>query len=263
MLDPVVASRFDRRMTSGRTWPCALACERANGQEVEVVAKFSAGLDRGTAGLAAEAIASMLAVDLDLPTPEPMLVSFDDSFIDAMPAPVAAVAQRLRDSVRVAFGSAKLPPGFAELPRGKQIPASVRQQAAEIFAFDCLIQNADRRPENPNLLFDGRSFALFDHELAFFTEGVIGWQPPWQTGSLQSFARGHVLFDGLSGRTYDFARMKGAWQATTDRRLNEFADALPAEWSDTARETRKALDFLSQVRENIEPALDEVARVLT
>jgi hypothetical protein len=70
VLDLVTASRFDRRTSSGKTWPCLLSCTRADGDETEVVAKFSAGCERQVGGLVAEAIAAILAADLDLPVPE-------------------------------------------------------------------------------------------------------------------------------------------------------------------------------------------------
>ncbi|MCK6557065.1 hypothetical protein L6Q96_21180 [Candidatus Binatia bacterium] len=49
MLDLVTAARFDRRTSSGKTWPCLLSCATADGNEREVVAKFSAGCERGVA----------------------------------------------------------------------------------------------------------------------------------------------------------------------------------------------------------------------
>lgn len=263
MLELVVAERFGRRMTNGKTWPCELECARADGSGVELVAKFSVGCERRVGGLIVEAISAMLAADLDLPVPEPLLVSFDDDFIQCLSAAHVELAQRMRASSPVAFGSSKLPPGFTVLPIGKPIPVAVRQQAAEIFAFDCLIQNPDRRADNPNLLFDGRSFAIFDHELAFITTGIIGWQPPWKMGSLQAInSNRHVLFAELSGRAHDLTRLEGAWQAITDQQLENYRRALPAEWADDGGAAGKALGFVAELRDNIRPALAEIVRVL-
>ena len=206
----------------------------------------------------------MLAADLDLPVPEPFLVSFDEPFIQCLPPAQAELAARLRASSPVAFGSSKLPPGFTLLPTGKSIPVAVRQQAVEIFAFDNLIQNPDRRPDNPNLLFDGRSFAIFDHELAFMTEGIIGWKPPWQPGALQAInGNAHVLFTGLSGKNYDLSRLEGAWQAVTDQRIQHYRHALPAQWKEDSGVADQALGFVAALRDNIRPALAEIVRVLS
>lgn len=263
MLELVRAERFDRRMSSGKTWPCLLGCVRTDGTKIELVAKFSRCCERGVGGLAIEAIAAMLAADLGLPVPEPFLVSFDNDFIQCLPPTQADLAARLRASSSVAFGSLKLPPGFAVLPIGKSIPASVKQQAAEIFAFDCLIQNPDRRPSNPNLLFNGRNFAIFDHELAFMISGIIGWQPPWNVGALEAInSDRHVLFAGLSGKEYDLIRLGGAWQAISDQRLKDYRQTLPVEWADGADAVKLALGFMAELRENVHPALAEVVRVL-
>jgi hypothetical protein len=262
MLEAVAAEQFNGRILTGKTWPCQLNCRRSTGESAELIAKFSAGCERRVAGLVVEALAAMLAADLDLPVPEPFLVLLDEGFIELLPPSDSDLAARIRQSVRAGFGSLKLPPGFMVFPSGKTIPVAARLQAAEIFAFDCLIQNPDRRPENPNLLFDGSSFAIFDHELAFMTEGIIGWQPPWQLGSLQNFSNRHVLHAALAGRTYDFARMQGAWQAITDRRIEEYRKALPTEWVDGFAAGEKALRFLAELRDNVRPALTEVARVL-
>ena len=162
------------------------------------------------------------------------------------------------------FGSNKLPPGFALLPRDKAIPQTLRAQAAEIFAFDALIQNPDRRPENPNCLLDGRSFAIFDHERAFITRGIIGWRPPWHLGALDGMKgpNRHVFHAGLQGTTPDFNRLMGAWQAISDARLREYRLALPLAWSDAGGVAEETLGYIASVRDNIEPALAEVVRVM-
>ena len=187
MLSHVTAVRFDGRVQSGRTVPCRLTCEAADGAEVEVVAKFSAGCDRKVTALVMEAIAAMLAADLDLPVPEPFLVTLEPEFIAGVSD--KTVADLARHSNPVAFGSRHLPPGYTSWPVGKAIPKDALATAAEIFAFDALIVNDDRRSVNPNCLFSGSSLAIYDHEMAFFIKGVVGWQPPWEISSLESFKR--------------------------------------------------------------------------
>ena len=172
MLSHVTAVRFDRRVQSGRTVPCRLTCEAADGTEIEVVAKFSDGCDRKVTALVIEAITAMLAADLDLPVPEPFLVTLEPEFITGIPD--ETVATMARRSSPVAFGSKHLPPGYTSWPIGEAISKDALATAAEIFAFDVLIVNDDRRPENPNCLFSGSSLAIYDHEAAFFTKGIIG-----------------------------------------------------------------------------------------
>ena len=136
--------------------------------------------------------------------------------------------------------------------------------AAEIFAFDMLIQNSDRRPNNPNLQYKGEQFAIFDHDLALITEGVLFWKPPWEEGALD-VAGGlgaHVLCAGLKGTTPNLDRLTGAWEAITDDRLEAYRMALPPEWDEAANVADTACLFLRQLRDNINPAIQEVLGVL-
>lgn len=242
--------------------PWRLTCESAGGDEVEVVAKLSAGCERGVASLSIEALSAMLAADLDLPVPEPFLVTLEPEFIADLPNPnVAQIAIR---SSSIAFGSKHLPPGYTSWPVGKAIPEDAVPTAAEIFAFDALIANPDRRPENPNCLFNGATLAIYDHELAFITEGVIGWRPPWEIGSLESLRRpgSHLFSEQLRGKALNLERFAGAWIAIANARLDAYRAAMPEAWNSAAVQIDKALRHVAQVRDNIDQALQEVRRVL-
>jgi len=209
-----------------------------------------------------EALAALLASDLDLPVPEPFLVLLDEDFINSVTD--SAAADQMRRSNRVAFGSKQLPPGYTTWPQGKSIPRDVLTLAAEIFAFDALIANDDRRMDNPNCLFRGSSVAIFDHEMAFFTEGIVGWIPPWERGGLEHL-RGpgrHLFGDQLRSKALNLDRLAGAWLAVSDSRLEEYFDALPDEWSEADVQAERALTHVAMVRDNIEAALNEVRRVL-
>ena len=263
MLSHVTAVRFDGRVQSGRTVPCRLTCEAADGAEVEVVAKLSDGCDRKVTALVMEAIAAMLAADLDLPVPEPFLVTLEPEFIAGLPD--ETVADMARRSNPVAFGSQHLPPGYTSWPVGKAIPKDALATAAEIFAFDVLIVNDDRRSVNPNCLFSGSSLAIYDHEMAFFTEGIVGWQPPWEISSLDSFkqTRRHLFSEQLCGKAVNFDRFAGAWLTITNERLAAYRAALPDAWNAASQHADQALMYIGQVRDNIEAAPQEVRRVIS
>jgi hypothetical protein len=264
MLSHVTAVRFDGRAQSGRTVPCRLTCESSDGEEIEVVAKLSDGCDRKVTALVMEALAAMLASDLDLPVPEPFLVALEPEFIAGLPdETVAAMARR---SNPVAFGSKHLPPGYTSWPVGKAIPRDAIATAAEIFAFDALTLNDDRRSVNPNCLFSGSSLAIYDHEMAFSsTEGIIGWQPPWKVVALEYIkqTRCHLFFEQLCGKAVNFDRFAGAWLAITDERLAAYRAALPDAWNSARQHADQALMYIGQVRDNIEAALQEVRRVIS
>lgn len=262
MLDMVEAIRFDRAMTKGRTLPLLLAAEHGDGREIELIGKFSYGQKIGASGLAREAISAMLAADLGLPVPQPLLVKISDAFIETVLSPAAA--DLLRQSLRVGFGSSRLPNGYSLWPHSNNLPKRMLNQAAEIFAFDALIQNADRRPDNPNMQVKGELFAIYDHELAFIWEGVLFWSPPWQPGGLDNVAQPdkHVFFAAIKSQAVDFSRLIGAWEAISDARLAEYRAALPQEWESANDTIEKVLGFVRELRENIQPAMMEVQKVL-
>lgn len=170
-------------MTNGRTGPFLLECENDAGELVEVVGKFS-GPHLRPEGLMREAFCALLAADLGLPVPACYCVHLEPEFMAALESTRAAEVAALAAAVPVGFGSAKLPPGFSNWMRDRNIPRAMLQSGAEIYAFDLLIQNPDRRPDNPNLQSRGEQFAIFDHELALVTQGVLFWNPPWTSGSL-------------------------------------------------------------------------------
>lgn len=119
-----------------------------------------------------------------------------------------------------------------------------------MFAFDVLVQNPDRRRENPNLLTSGEETFLCDHEQAFsFLAGVLNWQPPW-TGQGLDFFRNHLFFQQLKGMEHNWDRLRGALAALTDTRLNEYVAAVPDEWRKNNTAAERITEYLQQARQN-------------
>lgn len=262
MLSEVSATRFDRSMTNGRTGPVLIAAEDAHGIEVDLIAKFTNEPHLTENGLVREAIAAMLAVDLQLPIPEPRLVRLDTMFIDAVNEVDSSVAARLKLASPLGFGSTKLPGGFSIWSMERDVPATKLDQAAEIFAFDCLTQNADRNRMSPNVMWNGTDFAIIDHELAFQIQGVLFWKPPWESESLTSFANGHVFHRSLKGKPLNLLGLSTRWSGISDARLVEYDSALPQEWRGASTTIKESLDFVRDVRDNLAAAMNEVQRVL-
>lgn len=172
MLDHVVASRFDKGLFSGRTKPCLAACQHENGDEIDMIIKFREGCDMKERSLLTEAIAAMLAKDLDLPVPEPFMVNVLPEFTESITdVTVRDLAQK---SLGWNFGSKLLPPGYSVWANGVSPPERVIPTLAEILAFDIIFANDDRRSQKPNCLTNGNEVAIIDHEAAFLMSGIIG-----------------------------------------------------------------------------------------
>jgi len=66
-ISTLCATRYVKKMTTGRTSPCILACEDTlDGGEIEYVVKLKAGMDQGVDSLMFELLAVQLAEFLDV-----------------------------------------------------------------------------------------------------------------------------------------------------------------------------------------------------
>ncbi|WP_250528805.1 HipA family kinase [Caballeronia sp. ATUFL_F1_KS4A] len=263
MLQTVLAARFVKAMGNGRTRPVLLECEDAHGNIVEMVTKCSSGTMEGVRNLAIEAVAALLGRDIGLPVPSPYVVQLEQDFINSVAD--AEIRRMLSTSCRFAFGSECLPGGFAVWPRGGTVEAAHCQLAAEIFVFDGIIVNSDRRPENPNCLTQGNAFAIFDHELTMRPDQVLFWKAPWLSGgfdqmhgpNLHIFSRPY-----LEQSPQDLNRFIAAWNDLSRERLASYVEALPGEWRPDDQFLDGVVDHLDAARTNIAAVVQTALGVL-
>lgn len=263
MLKRISPIQYDRPATRGRTGPLFITCESGDGSIVEVVAKFSGGCDQGNINLAREVIGACLAGDLGLPVPEPFLIDIPAEWASTIPD--ANERAKVQRSSSVAFGSRAMTRQFSVWTPGNAISDITLPMAAGIFVFDGIIQNPDRRSDNPNCLVRGDELRIFDHELAFSHGLMIGWTPPWVMGGLKSMETNgnHIFRAGLKGRAIDFGPIRAAWAGLSDARIADYERALPAEWTDVANATASATKLIRDARDNIDAVLNEVKRVIS
>jgi len=230
LVEPV---RFGDTVTSGRTGPCTIFIEAEDGGEIELVLKLTDVADANPHSRLTEGIASLLGRDLGLPVPDGFAVEITDPWIDSLPPQRLEYAGRLRKNTGIQFASRKAGPGFVNYPVDRPIPLELRPQAMEALAFDALIQNADRRWNNTNLLVKGADLVLFDHDLAFpFLLGLLGGRHPWEEGGVGFLSKPdrHVFFDGLQGTPLEWSRLAGAVDALAIIRIEEYKYLLPKAW---------------------------------
>jgi len=253
MLGRVIAGQVIREAKSGRTKPVLMLCETDSDEAIEVFCKLSAGCFEGATSLAKEVVAACLAIDLNLPVPTPYLVEIPSALSSVVTDP--DIAERLGASSPVGFGSAKVANQFSVWISGSRVTESMLPSALGTFVFDAVIDNADRKPSNPNCLVAGDRLHLIDHELAFpSTAGLPGWRPPWQAGALSWLDRadGHLFCRDLKTRNLDFGPLRQRWSAISDDRLLEYRQAIPPEW-DAAH---------PNARDNLDGVIAETRRVL-
>ncbi len=262
MIPRAVLTRIDRVAVQGRTGPILSACEADGEEEVEVFVKLSAGCDQNVVNLAREAIAACLAADLGLPVPKPWLVEIPPEIIPAVTD--AQVADKLRRSCPVAFGSTRTP-GFSAWTTGQRLSDAMRPVASGILLFDAIIQNPDRRVENPNCLVRGDDLRIIDHELAFAHRLILLWRAPWILGGMNDLAAPgrHIFLRELKGAPIDFGPIKSRWAALSDARLREYEGAIPPEWAAARNDIDAALKLIADARDNIDACIGELGRILS
>lgn len=262
MFEQAEAVRYDRMMSKGRTCPLLLECELADGSTVEVIAKFSKGCSVG--GLVREALVAMLASDLGLPVPAPFLVSVSPALIDTIPD--TKVADLLRNSDALGFGSRRLPDGYSQWtePEG-QMSDQLEQEATDVIAFDSWLVNSDRRATNPNLLTNGKQFAIFDHELALLGPSILFWKEPWLENALMHAnpPKEHVFYQHLRGRAqYLTDPLIGRITAISDARIAAYVSALPQSWIQGENTAAVAQNYIMALRDNLANADLELKKAL-
>jgi hypothetical protein len=260
MLRRLKAVSMIKSFATGRTAPGLLLCRDDEGTEFEVVVKWRCGPESKDIGGICELLAALLADDLGFKTPVPVLVEIASDFHRALPS--AAAAKIAAESVGPNYGSIFMP-GMSTWLTARDLPLHLRQTAAEVIAFDVLIENPDRRRDKPNLLSNGDDLLLLDHEQAFsFLRGVIGWRPAWNAGPLNHMSR-HVFFTQMKGRQHSFERLNGALEAVSDQRLDEYATLVPVEWKTGNDSTERIVDYVKQARDNRAALFAAITQLLT
>ena len=173
-------------------------------------------------------------------------------------------ADKLRRSCPVAFGSTRTP-GFSAWTTGQRLSDAMRPVAAGILLFDAIIQNPDRRAENPNCLVQGDDLRIIDHELAFMHRVILLWQAPWLLGGMKEFETPgrHIFVHELKGVPLDFGPIKSRWAALSDARLREYEGVIPPEWAAARADMDAALKLIADARDTIDACIGELGRILS
>jgi hypothetical protein len=243
-IETIEAEQFYAFTQNGYSRPARLGCARADGSKVDVYVKFRGGVEAREFGLVAELLCSLLASELGLNVPAPFIVHLSPEFLAGVPK----VAQDLvKRSLGLNFGSESAPAGFSLVPPEPRVPLALRPSAAEVFAFDVIVQNCDRKADNPNLLWDRSKIMLIDHERAL---GFIRANPAPSFSSLElDRYYDHVFYSAVSPSDAEFSRLTDALGNLTDDWLETVLGKIPEPWQ-VKEDLAKVRDHLSWVVAN-------------
>jgi hypothetical protein len=261
----LTATQFIKPMSTGRNFPLLLGCENAAAEALEVVVKFR-GKEMDEKAQVAELITAQLADNLGLQSPQAAIVDVPVGFETIIPE--KDLAALVKSSPGLNFGSVHLGPGFTTWPPGREPYGAQRDQAAEIFAFDTLIQNPDRRAVNPNVWARSDRLGIYDHEQAFsfFALVIIGGAPtPWELpkqGDHLRFLEQHIFYRSLRGGRLDLGPFKEKLGRLTDNQIQGYADSVPAEWQTKSDFCDRIVEYLCEAREQRETLIQFIKHLL-
>jgi len=211
-------------------------------------------------------VSAQLADDLGLNVPQAAVVD--------VPICVEAIilerdlAAVVKGSSGPNFGSVHLGFGFTTWPPGRNLYGAQRDQAADVFAFDTLTQNTDRRAVNPNLWARSDRIGVYDHEQAFsfLSVPILGGAPkPWSVsnqGKGFRFLEQHIFYRSLRGGKLSLRPFKEKLGALTDKRIQAYVDSVPSEWRAKSDFCERISEYLREAREQRESLVNFIKHLL-
>ena len=230
MLQSLTAVHLHRMMTSGRTKPALFGCVDAAGTPAgDYVVKLVGAMDTKERGPASELIASRLARHFGILSPEPAAVIVQPDLIKWLAGNEPASRKSINSSSGLNFGT-RLLTDVSVWPVARPLPEAMIPSASQIFAFDALICNDDRRRDNPNILVRGDDIFAIDHEAAFaFLYLVSTRELPWECRNRRSL-QNHVFFYQLRKQPLSIALFTQKLAELSDTVLEAMIQELPDSW---------------------------------
>jgi hypothetical protein len=174
-----------------------------------------------------ELVACRLATLCGIPVPPFGVVYVAEELARALPEPYRST---LIASLGPNFGT-RFKAGYGDLADTLAVPATLRPLACDIFAFDVGLDNADRRPGNPNLLLGDDEILAIDHQHAF-SWCVPGSHGPdeWDARILHRLKPNHFFGDVVFRWLSSYTRLRGAGTGMDEQTAVGLTEDLPEEW---------------------------------
>lgn len=231
------------------------------GVKYDYVVKFIASTRMSPEASARELIAALMARELDFNVPEPVIIHVSDAFVETMRGDENF--QVASNSLGFNFGN-EYKSGYFSVLKDQQINPVLETKLVDLYAFDLMISNADRRLEKPNFLTDGDDILIFDHELAFgFTlELPLLRNPePWTIREQDlNWIRDNFCFDRIKGKQFDFSTFQQRLTGIDNSFWNKMETILPADW--LTEQVGDIKDYLNQLITKADLFANELNRIL-
>jgi hypothetical protein len=222
------AVRFERVMSAGRTRPLLLECERVSGSattRARFVTKMVGLPEVQEFSLCHEFLGGTLAMLFGLQAPVPAVIHVSPELLAVIPHDLGA-GFHLKPGLAV--GSEFLP-NLQPFPRTPSLAPDEVTAAAQIYAFDLLTQNPDRRPASPNCGRFRDQLVAYDFEGAFSFRFAIRKPEPWHVSALP-FCRGHLFSTELREKQLDWNLVLAPFFTVSNDALSNVCSTIPESW---------------------------------
>jgi hypothetical protein len=231
-LPRVFATEAGRVLASGRTRPMLIrgVCLQ-NNEKGDYVVKLKGSPEMYADASMKELLGSFIATELDLYTPGPASIELTPELMETMEDHGNFLFAGM--SLGLNFGTS-LQTGFQEVLQGQAISTGLYEKLYDVFAFDTLIANPDRRIDKPNFLSNGKDILIFDHELAFSFLHVLPFlqnHQPWLIPNAEmNWISTNYCFALLKGQPRDFATFITRMERLDNSFWNKAESLIPQEW---------------------------------
>jgi hypothetical protein len=192
------AIQFHRPMDRGLNKPFLVTgMSSDDGSRENIVVKSRAGYADKPDAMLREVFGLLLARALGLTAPEPVFVEIQQG-LDWGAADHPAHAELIRQSIGWNVGTIHLGNAWKPWSVGSK-PRSLASETLETaYAFDAMVQNSDREPDNPNMLWRGDTLALLDFDKAFaYLRTEEAEDRPWRKTLINQNLHRHSLYPHL------------------------------------------------------------------
>ncbi len=231
----VVATRFERVLDEGRTKPLVLNCIDArnpSGMKSYVCKAFGCPEVHSAWQLVTEVVGNATARNCGVITPAPAIVEISRQTATIINKSLEYNNYEYRIEAGYAAGCEFIG-GMAPLGPGLRLNPNQFVQARNLFVFDMLAQNPDRRPEKVNCGLLGGQIIAFDFELCFshcFLPVIGSSQSDPVAVSGTNLPKSHLFYGNLRGEDHDTTQIQEFVSPITEDWLSEIENSLPNHW---------------------------------
>jgi hypothetical protein len=244
-LQEIFALRFNDNLSQSANKPILVSgVDKHSNEKGDFVVKFkNAGRMSAEASMR-ELLASFIAMEMDIPVVEPVIVEITPAFVNLLIGNEAwAAANKSKGNN---YGS-RYVREHSTLLLNKGLNNHQLPLAQNIFAFDMFIQNTDRTNIKPNLFTNGNDMIIFDHETSFaFAFPLTTTANIWEMNDdHRAWIKQHCLLPHIRGKDYNFEDFSAKLDNLTETFWDKAAQLLPVEFRTDQFDTIK--NILSRI----------------